>query len=319
MTASPLRAWRTDDDAAVDQAILGLLAHLRRETYRFVTPNRSTHRRVRERRAASREDLLRDVFGWVRPAAPGMLPRDLEQSLFEAGLLTLSQGSLTSRIRVSSIDDLLLVHSAPEAGQDAVFLGPDSYRYARFLRQTLSGLPPARTAIDIGVGAGVGALTLLAHRLATDVSGTDVNPLALRYAELNALHAALALRPRLADGLPSGPDRYDLIIANPPFIAGQTGAIYKDGGDDCGSGVALQWTKVGLDRLNEGGHLILYTGAPIVRGVDLVKEALSDQVQRAGLSLTYEEIDPDIFGGLLGTESYRTVERIAAIGAVVSA
>jgi SAM-dependent methyltransferase len=319
VTASPLRASGAEDDAAVDQAILGLLEHLRRESYRFVTPHRSTHQRVRERRAASREDLLRDVFGWVRPAAPGMLPRDLEQSLLEAGLLTLSQGSLKSRIRVSSIDDLLLVHSAPEAGRDSVFLGPDSYRYARFLRQTLSRLPPARRAIDIGVGAGVGALTLLAHGLAADVSGTDVNPLALRYAQLNAVHAGLALRPRLADGLPSSSDRYDLIIANPPFIAGRTGAIYKDGGDDYGSGVALQWTKVGIDRLNDGGHLTLYTGAPIVRGVDLVKQALSDQVRRAGFSLAYEEIDPDIFGGLLGTEAYRTVERIAAVGAVVSA
>lgn len=301
-----------------DEAILDLLAHLRVESYRFVTPNRGVHAWVRQRANASSEDLLRDVFGWLRPVEPGLLSQRLESALLDADLLRANGGRLSSCIRVSTVGDLLFVHSAPEAGRDAVFLGPDSYRYARFLRQSLKGLAPAARALDIGVGAGVGALTLLADGLAADVTGVDVNPEALRFARLNAVHAGLPLKAEERSGVPSEGDGYDLIVANPPFIAGDGGATYRDGGDAYGSRLALDWSKAGLERLKEGGRFLLYTGAPVVRGVDMVRDGLVQQAKRAGMVLTYDEIDPDIFGSLIRTKAYREVERIAAIGAVIS-
>lgn len=304
--------------ALADQAILELLAYLRETSYRFVTPNRGVHAWVRQREHASSEDLLRDVFGWLRPVEPGGLPQRLEKALLDADLLCAGGDRLSSCIRVSSVGDLLFVHSAPEAGRDAVFLGPDSYRYARFLRQALSGLTPAARALDIGVGAGVGALTLLADGLAREVTGVDVNPEALRLARLNALHADLPLKTEYGSGVPIEGEGYDLIVANPPFIAGDNGATYRDGGDSYGSRLALEWSKASLDRLKEGGRFVLYTGAPVVRGVDLVRDGLAQQAQGAGMVLTYDEIDPDIFGSLIRTKAYRDVERIAAIGAVIS-
>ena len=50
-----------------------------------------------------------------------------------------------SRVRLATIDDLLFVHSAfPTDPPDAVFFGPDTYRFVRFVRSFLRDLtyPP---------------------------------------------------------------------------------------------------------------------------------------------------------------------------------
>ena len=262
---------------------------------------------------------MRDVFGWVRPFASGQLPDRLERLLQEAGLLTASGGQLLSRLRVGRVGEILYAHSAPgAAGESAVFLGPDSYRFARFLRQTLAGTSIAGRALDIGVGAGVGGLTLLSCGFAKDVVGSDVNPAALRLAGLNAAHAGLSLQTRLCSGPPGAPETFDLIVANPPFIAGASGATYRDGGDLHGAALALGWLRAGVDRLAPGGRFILYTGAPVVEGEDLVRTALEDLARRRGLTLSYEEIDPDIFSSSLRSPAYGDVERIAAVGAVLT-
>jgi hypothetical protein len=303
-----------------DVAIASLLVHLQGASYRFVATNRSSHSVVRQRRDAEARHLLRDAFGWLRPFRAGILPGELEAALLSDGLISQGRNDwLVSRIRVSSVGDLLFAHSPPGANRSAVFLGPDSYRYARFLRQTLAGSPAAGRALDIGVGAGVGALTLLRAGLATDVTGSDVNPHALRLARLNAEHAGLPLKTTQCSGLPSGAHPYDLIVANPPFIAGQDGAIYRDGGALHGAALSLEWARASLARLAEGGRFLLYTGAPVVDGTDLVREALEEMTKREGLLLDYDEIDPDIFGSSLKLEAYRDVERIAAVGAVVTA
>ncbi|TFW14238.1 methyltransferase [Brevundimonas intermedia] len=301
-----------------DDAVLGLLAELEASDYQFTTPNRSTHKLVSQRRRADQASLMTDVFGWVRPFATGLLPVRLERLLQEAGLLAASEGLLRSRLRVGRVGDILFAHSAPgAAGDAAVFLGPDSHRFARFLRQTLEGAPVARRALDIGVGAGAGGLTLLSCGFAEHVVGSDVNPDALRLARLNAAHAGLSLHTRLGSGPPGAPEIFDLIVANPPFIAGASGVTYRDGGDLHGAALALDWMRAGVDRLTPGGRFILYTGAPVVEGEDVVRTALEELVRRRGLTLSYEEIDPDIFSSSLRSPAYRDVERIAAVGAVI--
>jgi len=307
------------DDAALDEAVLALLGHLAARDYRFVTPNRGTHALVRRRAEVAGPDLLRDAFGWVRAFPPGALPPALEDVLLTADLLERRNGLLRSRLRVSRVGELLFAHSAPGAGKSAVFLGPDSYRYARFLSQVLAGSQPAPVALDIGVGAGVGGLTLLTHGFAGRVLGSDVSPFALRLATLNARHADLALETVPCSGIPARPDRFDLIVANPPFIAGDSGVTYRDGGELYGAALALEWARAGVSRLTGGGRFLLYTGAPVVGGVDLVREALSDLASATGLRLSYDEIDPDIFGSSLSLPAYHDVERIAAVGAVISA
>ena len=302
-----------------DDALVAVLDWLKADGYRFVTPTPWTHGFVRDRTAARSETVVRDVLGWCRPFEAGQMPGELFDLLSAAGVLDSGDRGLGSTVRVSTVDGRLHAHTAPTRSPDAVFLGPDSYRYARFLRQVLDASPHFERGLDIGVGAGVGALVLLGARPMAEVTGSDVNPQALRLSSLNARHAGLGLRTVLASGVPAGEDGYDLIIANPPFIAGDGGRTYRDGGDMHGAALALDWARAALDRLRPGGRFVLYTGAPIVEGGDIVRDTLGALARERGMDLSYDEIDPDIFSRTLRQEAYADVERIAAIGAVVTA
>ncbi len=109
----------------------------------------------------------------------------------------------------------------------------------------------------------------------------------------------------------------DLIIANPPFIAGDGDRTYRDGGDMLGARLSLDWASQGAARLAPGGRFVLYTGSAIVDGRDGLREALVSRLDPSCHDLSYEELDPDIFGGQLASKAYENVERIAAIGAVI--
>jgi SAM-dependent methyltransferase len=291
---------------AFEEAVLGLLGHLSAHAYHFITPHRSTHALIRGRRAAEPTTLLRDVFGWARPFERDDLPSPLHDLLEAAGLVEPCAEGFRSRVRVSSVGDLLFAHSAPSAGKSA-----------RFLRHALGNAPPARRALDIGAGAGVGALTLLNCGLTERAVAVDVNPEALAFAALNARHARLPLGTVLGAGVPSTGEAFDLIVANPPFIAGKNAPTYSDGGGLYGAALSLEWACQSLAALTEGGRMVLYTGAPILEGVDLVREALTDMAGRSGFRLSYDEIDPDIFGASLKRSEYEDVERIAAVGAIL--
>ncbi|NJC41019.1 methylase of polypeptide subunit release factors [Brevundimonas alba] len=312
-------AIATDGLTVSDQALLDLLRHLEQAGYAFVTPTPATHATVGLRRAASEADALRDVFGWSRPFSRDLLEPGLMQLAETAGVVRHAPEGLRLAIRVSTVDGRLHLHSAPTRDEDAVFLGPDSYRYVRFIRQALGGSPNLRTALDIGVGAGVGALTLAALSPSACVVASDVNHRALRLTRLNSLHGGLPLDLVHCSGLPERPDGFDVIAANPPYIAGKGKRTYRDGGDQLGAALALDWVREGVRRLTPGGRFLLYTGSAIVAGHDAVREALQVIADEGGLHLTYEEIDPDVFGGTLRQEAYREVERIAAVGAVLTA
>lgn len=298
-----------------DAALLDLLSSLEAAGYDFVSPTPAVHGLVARRRGADGTDLLRDILGWGRSFDPPIAPAWLLDVLTKAGALEEDGNALRSRLRVSRLDGRLHLHSASSADEQAVFLGPDSYRYVRFLRQALSGTS-WRKALEIGVGAGAGALAIAALDPQAAVVATDINPQALRLCRLNAMHAGLPIDLRRG-GFPAE-GVWDVIAANPPYMAGRSGRLYRDGGGQYGAEVALEWAKEALSRLAPGGRLLLYTSAPVVAGQDLVRTALAALAGRRGARLVYEEIDPDVFGASLAKFSYAEVERIAAVGAVVT-
>ncbi|HYD26504.1 methyltransferase [Brevundimonas sp.] len=304
-------------DAAA--ALLDLLGRLKALGYQFVTPTPGVHARVRRRRGATREDALRDIFGWSRPFRPELLEPALLELLRLAGVVRRGADGLELGIRVSTVGGRLFLHSAPTTDRHAVFLGPDSYRYVRFLRQQLAGGRGFQTALDIGTGAGVGAVVLAGLDPSARVWGTDVNEAALAFARVNVASAGVVVELVRCSGLPGGPERFDVIAAKPPYIAGEGDRVYRDGGDQLGAGLALEWVRAGVRRLAPGGRFLLYTGSAIVAGRDGVREALLAIAEEHGLRLAYEEIDPDVFGGALARPAYCDVERIAAVGAVLSA
>lgn len=303
----------TDHD---DIALLGLLRTLGDAGYRFVCPTPETHRRAVTRASKRQAADLRDIFGWNLPFAPGLLPPVLFEPLRAAGIVSESDSGWKSSVRVASLDDRLFLHSAyPTDDRDAVFFGPDTYRFVRFLREELAPFTPARHLVDLGTGSGAGAIMAAAMLSQERLTLTDINPLALRYARINARHAGVEVSTVQAPGIEAVEGVVDLVIANPPYMLDAGDRAYRHGGDMHGAALSLEWALDTAQRLAPGGAMLLYTGSAIVGGRDALYEALRQRL--AHCILRYEEIDPDIFGEQLDEPGYEDVERIAAIGAVI--
>jgi methylase of polypeptide subunit release factors len=305
--------------ASESRPLLALLQRLEAAGYDFVTPTPETHGRVLRRPEAPGDDPLRRLLGWSLPVDPARLPPGVADLLAAAGALERSGDGVRSRLRVSRLEGLLFLHSAyPTTAPDAVFLGPDSYRFANFVQCELPADFAGRL-VDLGGGCGVGALVAARRAPAAKVTLSDVNPQALRLARINAAHAGVDMEVVEADGLEGAPPALDLVIANPPYMA-NAAQTYSNGGALHGAGVSLAWTEAALQRLTPGGRLLLYTGSAIaLGGGDRLKAALARICEARGARLTYRELDPDVFGEELDTDAYADIERIAAVGAVMTA
>jgi methylase of polypeptide subunit release factors len=301
------------------QSALGaLLLDLRERDYRFVAPTPATHARVVARPDRQLARGLRDVFGWSLPFAPGLLPPAMLANLERADAVEAAGDLLRSKVRVSSLGDHLFLHSAfPTTDENSVFFGPDSYRFADFIRAELTGEPIGRV-VDIGAGSGVGGLVAASHAPAARITLLDANPAALRLAAVNAQHAGIEVELIEGCGVEDVPGNVDLVLANPPYMMDEDGRTYRDGGDLHGARISLDWTLSAARRLAPGGRVLLYTGVAMVDGRDELKAALERELPALGCTLRYREIDPDVFGEELDEPAYREVERIAAIGAVVT-
>ena len=301
-----------------DEGLLDLLRALGAAEYRFVTVTPETHRRLLDRDPGRLARNLRDVFGWNLPFEEGLLPAPVRHALERSGMIERKDGLLKSWVRIASVDDRLFLHSAfPTDDSDSVFFGPDSYRYARFLAAETPRLPAVRRLVDIGAGSGVGAIVAASLLPGARVTATDINPLALRFARINAVHSKVDLETIETDSLDGVDGPIDLVIANPPFVSDPAGRLYRDGGDMHGARLSLDWVLAAARRIEAGGTVLLYTGSAVVDGRDGLREALARELPDLGCTLQYAEIDPDIFGELLGEPGYEEVERVAAVGAVV--
>jgi len=293
---------------------------LRTRNYHFITPTPVTHARVIARRRRARD--LRDVFGWSLPFERALLPEDVFEELLKADLIEPHGDAFKSRIRVSALGGDTYAHSAfPTTQQNAVFFGPDSYRFARFLRAELPKLSSRRHVVDLGTGSGVGGITAKRALPSASVTLTDINRDAMRYAMANwfgtdDLPREDGIAFATGDGLDAikGDLPIDCIIANPPYIADTAHRAYRDGGAMHGGAVSLAWARAAAERLTSGGALLLYTGSAIVGGEDRLRAALLDAL--SDFNVRYEEIDPDVFGEELEREDYAEVERIAVVGVV---
>ena len=312
-------AGRLRDFDEADLALLDVVARLADSGYAFTTITPASHARVLDRRTDLTAASERDVFGWSLPFGPGLLSADLENALQASGMAEPDARFLRSKVRVSKVRDQLYLHSAyPTIADDAVFLGPDSYRFANLIADELTRSPPPKDAhvVDIGIGAGVGLLTAAAYCTEARLVGTDVNAQALRFARMNAAAAGVALRTIETNGLESVEGTFDLALLNPPYIIDQDARAYRHGGGMHGGEVSLALASAALARLAPDGRLILYTGSAIVDGDDALRTALARTAETHGCAMRYWELDPDVFGEELSNPQYRAVERIALVAAV---
>lgn len=307
--------------SATDLALLQLGRRLQADGYRFITPTPLTHQRVLDRAFGRQAQTLRDVFGWSRPFEPGLLSADEQLQLQRAGVLEEGNGHLKSRVRWSSLDDLLFVHSAfPTDAADAVFFGPDTYRFAQLIHAHLQqNVAPIRRAVDIGCGAGVGAIVIARARREAEVLAVDINPAALRLTTINAALAEVAnVSVETSDVLQDVDGQFDLIVANPPYMADPAERAYRHGGGAFGAQLSLRIVEQALNRLAPGGSLVLYTGVAMIDGHDPFLQALTPRLESPMFGWTYRELDPDVFGEELLTPGYQRVERIAVVALTVT-
>ncbi len=300
--------------------------------YRFTTPTPLTHQRVLNNAGHRRDPTMRGIFGWNLPFEEDALAPDLFAAMAESGIAQKCGHSWRSAVRIASIGDDLFLHSPfPTLRSDAVFFGPDTYRFVRFIRQALQqpgviSKSPAGGArprlLDVGCGSGAGGLVaarLLAH--ASTPLGlycNDINPLALQYVAINAAHAGQSVELAPGDALSAVRGEFDLIISNPPYLNDPIERAYRHGGGRLGSGLSLRIATESLGRLAPGGSLLLYTGVAMTGADDPFLAELLPILAASGCEWSYEEIDPDVFGEELEQPGYAGAERIAAVGLVAT-
>ncbi|HWU95749.1 MAG TPA: methyltransferase, partial [Sphingomonas sp.] len=296
-----------------------LVATLRARGYHFVPPTPATHARVLARDPGRRADSLEDVLGWSRAFLPGRIDPEIERLLESAGAIEVTPEGHRSRLRAASVEGEIFLHSAyPTTSPDAVFLGPDSYRFARLILAELerSRCLPGSTVVDIGTGAGVGGIVAARHIADAELVLTDINPVALQLAAANAAATGVKAVTRHGALLAGHHGAIEFAVANPPYIIDDDGPAYRNGGDRHGAGLSIEMASAVLPRLARDGRLVLYTGSAIVSGEDALHPILVRQAQAHACTLHYAEIDPDVFGEELEREAYADVDRIAVVSAI---
>jgi methylase of polypeptide subunit release factors len=294
--------------------------------YRFTTVTPLTHQRVLARRGREPGTTLRDIFGWNLSFEPRAVPPELLAAMEHAGIVRRTGSLLRSTVRISSLEDDLFLHSAyPTVEENAVFFGPDTSRFARFIRHALDRHQERRKpmrVLDVGCGSGAGGIAVARALAATGTPATvvmnDINPLALQYTAVNAEVAGVAVTLAQGDALSAVEGDFDLIVSNPPYLDDAAQRAYRHGGARLGRALSARIAAESLKRLAPGGQLLLYTGVAMVDGEDPFLAEMRPLLAAPAFEWSYAEIDPDVFGEELERPVYAHIDRIAAVGLVAT-
>ena len=299
---------------SADAAVVELLHLLRLQDYRHTAVTPKTHETVVSRPLKHRPRLA-DILGWNRPFEEADLDPQIYELLERAEALDVGDdGSLRTKVRIASLGANLFVHSAfPTNEKDAVFFGPDTYRFVRFLEGQTSVLVNPKVVVDMGTGSGAGGVVAARMLGGPRAILVDINPKALRYARINATAAGVDVELLESDRVP----QCDLWVGNAPYLMDAGGRAYRDGGQLLGGAVSLDWIEQGLRQVSPGGTILLYTGAAYVDGRSPLLAAIESVCGATGARLEAQELDPDVFGEQLLEPGYEDVERLAAVGLTI--
>ncbi|MEP6483980.1 MAG: methyltransferase [Rudaea sp.] len=320
----PFRAEPALPRDSIASAIAPVARHLRLHDYSFAAVTPETHRRVIANNAECK-DVLRDVFGWNRSFARDDIAPPVFDALESAAALQRvdhSHSLWRSRIRFATLGKEIFAHSAfPTDASDSVFFGPDTYRFAALIQRAIAARSkPVDRIVDIGCGSGAGAIVAAkAAKGDTHIVLADINPVALDFAAANAESSGIDWFECVeSDVFSSIAGAFDLVVSNPPYLCDPKERLYRHGGNAHGAELSLRILRESLPRLRPNGQLVLYTGTAIVDGVDTFFRGAIPHLKSKQLRHDYVEIDPDVFGEELDRRQYAHVERIAAVGLVVT-
>jgi methylase of polypeptide subunit release factors len=201
---------------------------------RFRLPPR-IEREVQRRRLAgdpSEAAILAQLFLLSEPVPADEAARALAPltpaTFAETNLATIDGGLLRPRVRIAAYSHLVLVHDAYDriaAGDFVTGPNPVAERADR-----LTIRRPAGSALDLGTGPGIQALLAAQH--CKRVIAVDVNDRAVAFTRFNAaLNGLSNVEARLGSWLePVAGERFDLVVANPPYVVSpDTTFLYRDG------------------------------------------------------------------------------------------
>jgi SAM-dependent methyltransferase len=191
-------------------------------------------------------------------AAAAVAPLEVEQ-LVHAGLLQPCAAGVRAEAALIPVEDLLVAHdfASEVTGRP---MRPDHVLGVGAASVTLANLTVRRqveAVLDVGTGSGIQAF--LASRHAARVVGTDTNRRALNFAGLSArLNGITNLQ--LQEGDLYGPvedARFDLIVANPPFVISPASQYaYRDSALP-GDAISEQVIRGAAPRLRDGGFCVV--------------------------------------------------------------
>lgn len=155
-----------------------------------------------------------------------------------------------------------LDHQVAEMRPDYVLgASPASVTLAQITMRT-----PIARALDLGTGSGVQSFHLAQHT--ERVVATDVNRRALRFARFAAELSGVDVEFREGSLYEPVPERYDLIVSNPPYVMSPPEGerlTYRESGFS-GDGLVEAVVAQAPEHLTHGGSLQLLTNWAIVRG-----------------------------------------------------
>ena len=207
------------------------------------------------------------------------------ERLLEAGLVVrTAEGAVVSPYLLSVAGGNLILSDNLSSGPEAV-MGPGDATLQ--LVRASSPSKRARSALDLGCGAG--AVAILLSSLCDRIIATDISERAVALARVNMwMNDVTNVEVRAGDLFaPVGDDTFDLVVAQPPFVARPDDSprtTFLDGGSR-GDEVALRVLRELRPHLAPGGTAVMLTEWPILEGDPPLLDRVGDALEAGDASL----------------------------------
>ena len=225
-----------------------------------------------------------------------LLGSRLMDDLLAAGILVESSKQIFSEVRITEYDDLIIVTDPPMRSDGGEVLRPnispkcvmnfypDTYALA-------SAIPRHDCGDVLDVATGCGFQALVASQYHRRVTGIDINPRAIEFANLNKrLNRRENITFEIADYNCTQNGQYNLILANPPFMPNcSEDVLYADGGELGDVGLRAIIHNIVTTNLSNQGRCLIVTVVSLIDGSN-VESRIKSIIGKAPLKFQFESL-----------------------------